>query len=116
MHKILIVDDEIRITEAFADALEDDYEVMSANDGKKAIEIIKEFKPDLLVLDWRLKSDVEGRDVLIFSKRELPSTPVVVVTASFHFVDEIKAAGADECILKPCAELKEKIKRLLSSR
>jgi DNA-binding response OmpR family regulator len=113
MKRILIVDDEVRIRETFADAFQNDYEVACARDGEEAIRLIKETKPDLVVLDWRLRGGLEGKDVLVFSKREVPQMPVCVVTASFHFVKEIKSCGADACFLKPCPDLLEKVKVIL---
>ncbi len=113
MKKILIVDDEKRITRAFEDVFAVFYEVFCANDGKKGIELIRENKPELIVLDWRLKGQLEGKDVLLLSKREYPSIPVYVVTASTLEVKEIQSLGADACFLKPCADLLEEIKKVL---
>ncbi len=113
MKKILIIDDEKRITRAFEDGFAVFYQVFSANDGQKGLELIREKKPDLIVLDWRLNSQVEGKDILLFSKREYPHVPVYVVTASTLEVKEIQSSGADACLLKPCADLLEIIKRAL---
>lgn len=107
--RIMIVDDEPRITQAFTELFRQDYAVHSANDGETAISFIEEFRPELIVLDWRLRGEVEGKDVLKFSKREFPEIPVYVVTASIHFLEEIKSSGADECLLKPCPDLRERI-------
>lgn len=113
MKRILVVDDEPRIIEAFENAFNHDYEVLSAKDGEDGIRLIKKTKLDLIVLDWRLKGEVEGKTVLAFAKRSYPRIPVFVVTASIHAVEEIKAFGADQCFLKPCADLLEKIKEVL---
>ncbi|MBI3317289.1 MAG: response regulator [Candidatus Omnitrophica bacterium] len=113
MKKILIVDDEPRITEAFIDAFGLDYVVASANDGRRALELLESFKPDLVVLDWRLGGDIQGRDVLITIKENHPHLPVFVVTASFQFMDEIKSLGANSCLLKPCTDLRERILEVL---
>ncbi|MCM8775033.1 MAG: response regulator [Candidatus Omnitrophica bacterium] len=115
MRKIMIVDDEIGITEAFERAFRKDYAVITANDGQEAMELIGKEKPDLIILDWRLKGDVEGKDVLCFSKREYPSIPVYVLTASTHLEKEIRSLGADDCLRKPCLQLKEKINAVLPS-
>ena len=117
MRRILIIDDEPGITQAFEDSFryEKEYEITSTNDGDIAIPLIKEKEPHLLVLDWRLRGEVEGKDILTFMKKEFPKTPVYVVTASVQFVPEIKSLGADACILKPCGDLKEKIKGAFKS-
>ncbi len=51
-HRVLVVDDEADIVELLTYNLEKEgYKVASAPDGKKAIEIAKEFLPDLVILD-----------------------------------------------------------------
>ncbi len=113
MKKILIVDDEPRITKSFEAAFNHDYEILCAHDGESGIRLIRQSKPDLVVLDWRLKGHIEGKEVFLFSKKELPQVPVYVVTASIQSVKEIEAMGVDGCFLKPYADLLEKIKSVL---
>jgi len=113
LKKILIVDDEPRITEAFEAGFNHDYEILCAHDGEEAIQVIRQAKPDLIVLDWRLKGGIDGKEVFLFSKREYPEVPVCVVTASIQSLKEIESLGADGCFLKPCADLLEKIRSLL---
>ncbi|MBI5410070.1 MAG: response regulator [Nitrospirae bacterium] len=114
MRKILIVDDEIKICEAFREMFEKEYVVLTACDGKEALRLIRDESPELIVLDWRLKSTVEGKDVLIFAKRNYPQIPVYVVTASVHSREEIKSLGADLLLFKPCEEIREIILEALS--
>ena len=116
MKKILIVDDEPRIRDAFEMLCGFDYDVKSASNGSEALECLKTSAPDLVILDWRLNSEVEGKDVLAHIKENLPDLPVFVVTASVHFLDEIKALRPNKCFLKPCADLKEKIDAFLSEK
>ncbi|MBI4357814.1 MAG: response regulator, partial [Candidatus Omnitrophica bacterium] len=109
-HKILIVDDEVGITEGFKEAFGRYYDISSSNDGEEAIDLIKKNPPELLVLDWLLQGVIEGRDILSLMKQEFPKIPVFVLTASEHFVKEINSLGADTCLLKPCFEpLKRKL-------
>ena len=113
-HKIMIVDDEPNITECFIEALEEDYEVLATNDGGEAMSLIKKNEPELLVLDWRLRSETQGRDILKLMKERFPTVPVYVITASSHFVSEVTALGAHECFLKPCGNMvEEKIRQAL---
>ena len=111
--KILIVDDEEGITEAFERLFRDEYEVLLTNDGEDAIRLINEKHPELVVLDWRLKGTVEGKDVLLFSKQEHPEIPVCVLTASTHLQNEIQSLGANHCFFKPCQNLKEQIRQIV---
>ena len=91
MKKILIIDDEVKITEAFKDSFlfEDDFEIHVLHDGGEARETIASIAPNLIVLDWRLKGDIQGRDVLTWLKETQPDTPVFAVTASYAFKEEI---------------------------
>jgi len=110
----MIVDDEPKITEAFVEAFEDEYIVIATNSGEDAMRMIPDNLPELLVLDWRLRGEIQGKDILVFMKQKYPNIPVYVVTASSHFVKEIKSLGADDCLLKPCPEpLSEKIRQTL---
>ena len=115
MRKILIIDDEPKIIRAFEDsfAFEEDYEILSARDGGEGIRLAREKQPDLVVLDWRLNSEMEGRDVLKFLKEKCPAIPVFVVTASVHYLEEIKTLQPNATFLKPCPDLKEKITSFL---
>lgn len=113
MRKILIIDDEIKICESFRELFETEYEVLAAQDGKEGIRFIEEASPELIVLDWRLKSTVEGKDVLTHSKKHYPQIPIFVVTASIHSKDEILSLGADLLLFKPCEDIKERIIKFL---
>ena len=58
-HRVLVVDDEADIVELLVYNLEKEgYKVSSAPDGKKAIEIAKEFLPDLVILDIMMPSSM----------------------------------------------------------
>lgn len=79
--KILIVDDR----EDFRDILSDrlmvhGYETLTASDGLKALEKVKEVSPELVLLDIELP-DLSGLEVLSRIKREYPETLVIMITA-----------------------------------
>ncbi len=118
MRRILVVDDEPAITDAVENAfrLEEDYEVISSNDGQEGLDLFREKHPDLLILDWRLKGKIQGKDILIYAKKEFPQILVYVVTASVNFLKEIESLGADGYFLKPCDDLRERIKEILPPR
>lgn len=117
MPRILIVDDERRITRVFCELFQEEpgYRVSTAHDGAEALLILNLEQPELVVLDWRLKGKVEGKDVLTAIKTYFPATRVFVVTASIHSVKEIEALGADRSLLKPCENLKAEIKAFFSA-
>ena len=111
--KILIVDDEEGLTQAIERIFRGEYEVRSANDGEGAIQMIRELQPELVLLDWRLKGEIEGQDVLLFSKREYPKILIYVLTASTHLEKDIRSLGADDCLFKPCPDLEARIHAVL---
>ena len=62
--KVLIVDDDKELVELIADVLERDgrFEIRSANNGFDAGMMVKEYRPDLIVLDVMLP-DINGKEV-----------------------------------------------------
>ena len=112
MKTILIVDDEQNIRDNFTEYFlyDDNYEIITAGNGHEALDRLKTKSPDLVILDWWLKSHVEGKDVLAYLKQHHPKVPVFVVTAARDSLEDIKALGVTGCFLKPCPEIFEKIK------
>jgi two-component system alkaline phosphatase synthesis response regulator PhoP len=104
-HKVLVVDDEEPILELLKYNLEKGgYEVATAIDGMKAVEIAKEFLPDLVLLDIMMPvmDGVEACRRI----REIPQmekTFIVFLTARSEEYSEVAAfdVGADDYITKP---------------
>ncbi|MFN3490080.1 MAG: response regulator transcription factor [Emticicia sp.] len=104
-HRVLVVDDEADIVELLTYNLEKEgYKVASAPDGKKAIEIAKEFLPDLVILDIMMPH-FDGIEVgrMIRSMPELKSTYILYLTARSEEYSEVAAfeVGADDYLNKP---------------
>ena len=105
--KILIVDDDIDLREAFEEAFkQEDYEVLTAKDGVEAMEILsvlkKEELPNLIILDYQMPR----MDGTVFShlKAENPllaSIPVVLLSASGDKDEVRRETLADAYIEKP---------------
>ena len=105
MHKVLVVDDEEPILELLKYNLEKSgYEVKTAIDGVKAVDIAKKFIPDLVLLDIMMPK-IDGVETcrLIRELPELQKTFVVFLTARAEEYSEIAAfdVGADDYIMKP---------------
>ncbi|MBN2169352.1 MAG: response regulator transcription factor [Actinobacteria bacterium] len=114
--KVLIVDDEENIIELAELYLKrDGFEVLSASDGSKALEIFRDEKPDLVVLDIMLPG-IDGLDVLR-EVRKSSEVPVVMLTAKESEVDKIVGLelGADDYMTKPFSprELSARVKAVL---
>ncbi|MFC1632236.1 response regulator transcription factor [Candidatus Omnitrophota bacterium] len=84
MKKILVIDDEEKLTEMIRLTLEQDgqYMVMTENRGSSGLAAAKEFKPDLILLDVMMP-DMEGPDVAaqIKADERVKNTPIVFLTA-----------------------------------
>lgn len=83
MIRVVLADDETLIRDAVAQllGLEDDLEVVAvAGDGREAIAVIAEHRPDVAVLDLQMPS-ADGIEVAETVRRTLPGCQVVVVTS-----------------------------------
>lgn len=105
MHKVLAVDDEEPILELLKYNLEKaGYEVKTAIDGSKAVEIAKKFLPDLVLLDIMMPN-MDGVETCrrIREIPEMQKSFVVFLTARSEEYSEVAAfdVGADDYITKP---------------
>lgn len=83
LKKVLIVDDEETLTWSMAKSLakdKDKYEVMIANNGSEALQLLKVNRVDLVISDIRMP-DINGLDLLVMVKKEYPETKVIIMTA-----------------------------------
>jgi two-component system, OmpR family, alkaline phosphatase synthesis response regulator PhoP len=105
MHKVLVVDDEEPILELLRYNLEKSgYEVKTALDGSRAVDIAKKFVPDLVLLDIMMpKMDGVETCRLLRDIPELEKTFVVFLTARSEEYTEVADfdVGADDYINKP---------------
>ena len=102
MPTVLVVDDELKIARLIRDYLEQaGFVVATASDGKGAIVLARQLKPDLIVLDLGLPN-LDGLDV-IRALRMGSNVPVVVVTARADEADRVVGLelGADDYVVKP---------------
>lgn len=115
MKKLLIVDDEPLIVKGLRYALEqEDYSIVTAYDGKEALEMFEKENPDLILLDVMLPR-VDGLEVCRII-RETSEVPIIMLTAKGEDMDKIMGLeyGADDYISKPfnVLEVKARIKSL----
>lgn len=108
--RILVVEDEYSINDVLTFALrKEGYEVRSAFNGKEALELVENFKPDLVLLDLMLP-DMDGFDIC---KEISKNSYVIMLTARGEIFDKIVGLelGADDYIVKPF-EIKEVLVRI----
>lgn len=112
MGKVLVVDDDENIADIIKMYLESaGYTVRLCYDGKEALNVYTEFKPDLALLDVMLPH-MDGIDILKWIRKDY-STPVIMLTAKGETFDKVLALelGADDYMVKPF-EPKELIARV----
>jgi len=100
--RILVVDDEPQITRVLRTSLSSHgYDIRVANDGETALEIMKDWTPDLIITDLSMPN----MDGLELCRRLRPSSRVPVVVLSVRGEERTKVqaldAGADDYVTKP---------------
>lgn len=110
MKKILITEDKPEVRELVKVTLRvGDYEIIEAENGKTAIELAKEHKPDLILMDVMMPGEIDGLEATRTIKSD-PTTQqcrVIMLTAKGqqHDKDAGKEAGADGYFTKPFSPL-----------
>lgn len=109
MTKILLVDDHSDIRRLIRITLGKSFDVLEAEDGVTALDIIKRHKPDLVVLDVMMPGEMDGLQVLdaIKAEPQLAGTRVIMVTArgQVRDYDDGMKRGADAYFIKPFSPL-----------
>jgi DNA-binding response OmpR family regulator len=113
---LLVVDDEPTLRETLAYNLEHDgYRVVTAADGREALERFRAERPDLVVLDLMLP-ELSGVEVCRIIRQE-SDVPILMLTAKDSEVDKVVGleVGADDYVTKPFSlrELQARVRALL---
>lgn len=113
---ILVIDDDEDIVKTIKGNLElDGYAVRFAHEGRSGIELAREHRPHLVVLDLNLP-DIDGIKACQFMRREF-DFPIIMLTARDGLSDMVLGleCGADDYVVKPfnALELSARIKAVL---
>ncbi|MGY4689991.1 response regulator transcription factor [Salibacterium sp. K-3] len=100
--KIFVVEDEEDIRNLITLYLESRYEVISAADGNEVLPLLKNHRPDLILLDIMLPGK-SGMEICEELRENDMETPVLFLSAKREFEDKIQGleTGADDYITKP---------------
>lgn len=114
--KILIVDDKKEMRQLLKDYLtQEGFEIVLAEDGRKALFAARQEKPDLILLDLMMP-EMGGYDFMRLFSREV-DTPIIILTAKLEENDKVLGLelGADDYITKPFSmrELTARIRAVL---
>jgi len=117
--RLLVVDDDRKITSALKRSLSyEGYAVEAANSGSEALQLARETRPDLVVLDIMMPG-IDGMEVCRLLRRS-DDVPILMLTAKDEITDRVAGldAGADDYLVKPFAfeELLARIRALLRRR
>ena len=116
--KILVVDDTEFNRDLVVQLLEDDYDMVIAENGEEALTVTEQERPDLILMDLGMPV-MDGWEATrrLKSNDQLKNIPVIAVTSHAMVGDEVEArkAGCDDYLPKPIDEdlLIKKIKNFI---
>ncbi len=115
-HRILVVEDDRTLLETLEyNLITNGYEVITAADGLAALEVARQGRPDLIILDLMLPR-LDGFEVCRILRRET-NVPILMLTARADEVDRVVGleVGADDYLTKPFSmrELLARVRALL---
>lgn len=109
MATILVVDDHSDIRRLLSITLSKEFQVLEAEDGVTAMEMVRRHQPRVVLLDVMMPGEMDGLQVLEAIKSDplTRSTLVVMITARGQTVDqeEGRKLGADAYFIKPFSPL-----------
>jgi two-component system, response regulator, stage 0 sporulation protein F len=113
--KVLVVEDEEGLRLLYAEELEaEGYEILTAKNGREAIQQLEEGKPDLIILDivMPVMDGIEALGRIVGKERKIP---IILNTSYPGYRHEFMSWAADAYVTKSAdlGELKDKIKELL---
>lgn len=117
MKRILLVDDHTGFLRILStNLIFEGYDVITAPNGKEALQMIKDGSPDLVLLD--IMMPVMNGFEMLSRLRECSNMPVIVNSSDVHSKKQALKLGADDFILKPfeLRELLEKISGLIAGK
>jgi two-component system OmpR family response regulator len=110
--KILVVDDDKNLLEVLRyNLVNDGFTVITAENGTQAIELARQEKPDLIILDITMP-EIDGFEVCRILRKDM-TVPILMLTAKTEEIDKVVGLelGADDYMTKPFS-LRELMARL----
>ncbi len=101
--RVLVVDDEIVIRKLLSELLvEEDYEVKAAASGREALDVLRDWQPDLIVLDLVMP----GMDAWAFRAAQrglqrVAAVPVLILSAEHQALERVASLRAAAVLEKP---------------
>ncbi|MFA4015080.1 MAG: hypothetical protein RUDDFDWM_000153 [Candidatus Fervidibacterota bacterium] len=118
--KILIADDEVLVRQVIKQVLQSEgYDVIEAKDGKEAVELVRNEKPDLLIIDVRMPvmDGMQACRIIREFDEPIRSIPIIILTAIDTVLGRRLSAelGIEMYLTKPISlkELRQRVKELI---
>lgn len=86
---VLIVEDEPALRLSYQRAFQPRYDLLFASTGAEALELLRQHKPDVAVLDMRLP-DTDGVELMRRIRQSQPTLPVIITTAYLSIEPQLK--------------------------
>ena len=100
MKRILVADDEMSIRLLYSEELkEEGYDVITAANGKEALEIVSREPFDLVILDIKMP-EMSGIEVLRQIKEKFPNLPVLLSSAYSEYKQDFGTWASEEYLVK----------------
>jgi CheY-like chemotaxis protein len=113
--KILIVEDEEGLRLLYEEELKaEGYEIVTARNGKEAVQRLEEMKPDLIILDIVMPV-MDGMETLGRLLKKERKIPIIINTSYPGYREDFMSWAADAYVMKSSdlGDLKEKVEKLL---
>ncbi len=110
MKKILIVDDQKEVRELVKVTLRvGDYEIFTAENGEQAVDVARQEKPDLVIMDVMMPGAYDGFEAARIIKNSPESREAIVIMLTARGqqtdIDRGREVGADDYFVKPFSPL-----------
>lgn len=115
---LLIVEDDVNQRALYEEEMRDEgYEVVTASDGRQAIQVASDAHPDLVIMDVNMPV-MDGLDTMSRLIEVDRHTPVIIHTAYASYKESFASWSADAYVIKSgdLSGLKEKVRELLDAR
>ena len=113
--RILIVDDEKDITSILATLLQkNSYEVLVANNGRRAMELMDQERVDILITDMHMPEQ-SGLDTILEARHFFPGLKILALSGDVEILSKASYFGIDGVLSKPVAkdDLLTELRRLM---